>query len=305
MFHDEAMQIASRRVNPLAWFAEPIVQCNITLETSCCECYVASHNERMETAMTADATKSEAITKTVTEPGTDAPAETAKTDQTVKAETAAPKAEEKAAPAKAKAAGVAKDAKPAVKKTAQAAPKANKVTKKKIAAGKPVKKAPVSAKKGTTMFNFDTKQWMGGFEMPTADKFEALVAETSKKNEELVKKTQAATEEFAQLAKANIEAMVEAGRIAAQGAKAISSELIEDTREGMEKSADTVKALAEVKSPTEFFQLQSEWMRASFDQMVSESSKLSERLIKLSGDAAQPVTSQASVNAEKVKGLMS
>ncbi|MBB3763093.1 phasin family protein [Sphingomicrobium lutaoense] len=194
---------------------------------------------------------------------------------------------------------------PVSEATTGAAKKVKKVTKKKKIAGtKAAKTAAASAKKGTDMFNFDSKQWMANFEMPTAEKFEALVAETSRKNEELVRKTQAATEEFAELAKANIEAIVEAGRIAAQGAKTIGSELIEDGREGLEKNAEAVKALTEVKSPTEFFQLQSDWMRSSFDQLVSESSKLTEKLIKLSGDAAQPVTSQASVNAEKVKGMM-
>ena len=216
-------------------------------------------------------------------------------------------AKTKVAEVKTKAAGQARTVKKVAKKAAaKTAPKAKKVTKKvkKIAAKSAPKTAPVAAKKGFSMFNFDAKQWTGGFELPTAEKVEAMIAETTKKNEELVKKTQAATEEFAELAKANIEAIVEAGRIAAQGAKAIGSKLVEDSREGMEKSADTVKALAEAKSPTEFFQLHSEWVRASFDQMVAESSKLTEKLIKLSGDAAQPVTSQASVNAEKVKALM-
>lgn len=259
--------------------------------------------------MTAEATKSEPKPEKLAKDVKDAAAiEVAETAKAVKPKAVdKSEAKTKAAPAKADSAGQARAAKTVAKKVAvKKAPAAKKVAKKvkKIAAKSAPKKAPVAAKKGFNMFNFDAKQWTGGFELPTADKVEAMIAETTKKNEELAKKTQAATEEFAELAKANIEAIVEAGRIAAQGAKSIGTELVEEGRGGMEKNADTVKALAEAKSPTEFFQLHSEWVRASFDQMVAESSKLTEKLIKLSGDAAQPVTSQASVNAEKVKALM-
>ena len=46
------------------------------------------------------------------------------------------------------------------------------------------------------------------------------------------------------------------------------------------------------------------WLRSSFDRMVSESSKLTEQVVKLAGEAIQPISNRASVNAERVNELM-
>ncbi|WP_265530577.1 phasin family protein [Sphingomicrobium marinum] len=211
----------------------------------------------------------------------------------------------------------AKPAKPAAKKT----PVKKAATAKKAArkATKPVKKstkkitpkakaaakkaAPTATKKGFNMFNFDNAKWTEGLEMGT-EKFEAMIGEAQARQEELVKKSQKAAEELAELTRANIEAIVESGRIAAQGTKDLSGTLIEDGRTGMEKQADVAKKLAEAKSPTEFFQLQADFMQTAFDNMIQESSKLTEKMIKLQSDAMQPVSNQASVAADKVKALM-
>jgi phasin family protein len=64
-----------------------------------------------------------------------------------------------------------------------------------------------------------------------------------------------------------------------------------------------VKTLAEAKSPTEFFQLQSELARASFDRAVAETSKLTEQFVKLAGEAVQPLSNRASLNAERINEL--
>ena len=83
-------------------------------------------------------------------------------------------------------------------------------------------------------------------------------------------KSQKAAEELSELAKANVEAIVEAGRIDAGGAKAIGQDVIASGRDGIEQASDAVKTLAEAKSPAEFFQIQSELARASFDRFVAE-----------------------------------
>ncbi|NNC47279.1 MAG: phasin family protein [Sphingomonas sp.] len=226
-------------------------------------------------------------------------------------------AEKVAEQTKTEAKTTAKSAKPVVKKTqVKKAPTAKKAARK---AAKPVKKstkkitpkakaatkkvAPTATKKGFNMFNFDNAKWTEGLEMGT-EKFEAMIGEAQARQEELVKKSQKAAEELAELTRANIEAIVESGRIAAQGTKDLSGTLIEDGRTGMEKQADVAKKLAEAKSPTEFFQLQADFMQTAFDNMIQESSKLTEKMIKLQSDAMQPVSNQASVAADKVKGLM-
>ena len=151
---------------------------------------------------------------------------------------------------------------------------------------------------------YDFTKYFGGFDMPTTDKFETLFADAGAKGQEMVVKTQKAAEEMTGLAKANVEAMVEAGRIATSGAKSIGQDVIASSRDGLEKAASAVKTLADAKSPTEFFQIQSDLMRTQFDYAVAETSKLTEQMVKLIGEAVQPLSSRASINAERFNALV-
>ena len=101
--------------------------------------------------------------------------------------------------------------------------------------------------------------------------FQSLFAEAGERSQEAAKKSQKVAQELADLARANVEAMVEAGRVATEGARSIGQDAVARSREGAEQAADAIRSLAEAKSPTEFIQLQSEFARTSFDRMVAES----------------------------------
>ncbi|MCM8558472.1 phasin family protein [Sphingomicrobium sediminis] len=198
------------------------------------------------------------------------------------------------------------------KKPAPKAKKVKKVAAKKAAPVKKKLKAPVQAKKAAPkpakegMFNMTNEwnKWFAGFEMPQADKVEEMIAAAGKQGEEFIAKGKHAGEELAEMTKANIEAMIEAGRIYAGGAKDLGTELIEDGRNQFDAASDNLRKFAEAKNPQEFVALQSELAKAQFDQFVAEGSKLTEKMVKLAGDVMQPVQNRASVNAEKVKELM-
>ena len=70
-----------------------------------------------------------------------------------------------------------------------------------------------------------------------------------------------------------------------------------------ESATATMKSFASVKSPTEFFQLQSELLSSTFDSFAKESAKSSEAMLKLAGDVVQPISSRISLVTEKVKSL--
>jgi phasin family protein len=165
--------------------------------------------------------------------------------------------------------------------------------------------APAAKKiEGTKTMTYDFNKLFAGFQLPGADKYQDLIADAGERGQQFAAKSQKAAEQFTDLAKANVEALVEAGRIAAAGTKAIGQDVLASGREGIEQASDAVKTLAEAKSPTEFFQIQSELARASFDRFVAESSKLTERVVKLAGEAAQPLQNRASVNAERFNDLV-
>ena len=164
--------------------------------------------------------------------------------------------------------------------------------------------ARVNKIEGKKTMTYDFNQLFAGFQIPGTDKAQELFADANERGQKFAAKSQKTAEELAELAKANVEALVEAGRIYAGGAKAIGQDAIASGRDGIEQASDAVKTLAEAKSPAEFFQIQSELARASFDRFVAETSKLTERVVKLAGEAVEPLQTRASLNAERINSLV-
>ena len=134
--------------------------------------------------------------------------------------------------------------------------------------------------------------------------FQTILTDANERGQELVKKSQKVAEELADLARANVEAVVEAGRVATEGARTIGQNVVAKQRDGFEQAADAVRTLAEAKSPTEYLQIQGDFARASFDRAVAETSKLTESLVKLAGEAFQPLSNRATANAERFNTLV-
>ncbi len=140
--------------------------------------------------------------------------------------------------------------------------------------------------------------------IPAFAPFQNIVTEANERSQDLVKRSQKVAGELADLARANVEAVVEAGRVATEGARSIGQDVVAKQRDSFEQAADAIRTLAEAKSPTEYLQLQSDFARASFDRAVAETSKLTESLVKLAGEAFQPLSNRASANAERFNTLV-
>lgn len=153
--------------------------------------------------------------------------------------------------------------------------------------------------------NFNSSNFFAGLNgIPAFAPFQSLFADFGERNQEAVRRSQQVAEELANLARANVEALVEAGRIAAEGARSLGQDVVARSRDGVEQTADTIRTLAEAKSPTEFVQLQGEFARSSFDRLVAESSRLTESVVKLAGEAVQPLSNRATANAERLNSLV-
>ena len=168
---------------------------------------------------------------------------------------------------------------------------------------KSISPSPKSISQGIKIMDNANNMFAAFTAVPGADKFQNLFAGAGEKSQEVVRKGQAFAESLTETTRANMEAVAESTRIATAGARDLGHEVVAATKGGVEQATAAVKALAEAKSPTEFFQLQSELVRASFDRFVAEGSKLTEQMVKLAGEAAQPLSSRASVNAEKFSEL--
>jgi phasin family protein len=182
------------------------------------------------------------------------------------------------------------------------APKAAKASARKASKArraKPARKPATPRIERIKTMTIDTSKLFAFDALPGADKFQTLFADAGERSQEIVRKSQKAAEELAEITKANVEAIAEAGRIAAAGARTIGQDVLASGRQSVEQASAAVKTLADVKSPTEFFQLQSELARASFDRAVAETSKLTEQLVKLAGETVQPLSNRASLTAER------
>ncbi len=198
---------------------------------------------------------------------------------------------------------VAKAASPTAVKPAKPARKnsAAKVRRKaRAASAKPQARAN---KRNNEMKNDSTNIFAGFNAFPGASAFEKLFTEATGRGEEAVKRSRKAAEELADLYRGNIDAFVEAGRIAATGAQSIGQEVVAKSRDNLEQTANTVRSFAEAKSPTELLQLQSDFARTAFDRFVEESSSLTESMVKLAGEAFQPISNRASASVEKLNTI--
>jgi phasin family protein len=183
---------------------------------------------------------------------------------------------------------------------AKVAPRRRKTSRKTHSAAR--KNVRAAQKRIETVTN---NNFFNGFDaVPAFAPFQSLFADANERSQEIVKKGQKVAGELADLTRANVEAVVEASRVAAEGAKVIGQDAASSSREGLEQAAGAIRSLAEAKSPTEYLQLQGEFARASFDRAVAESSRLTESLVKLAGEAFQPLSNRASANAERFNTLV-
>ena len=205
-----------------------------------------------------------------------------------------------AAPVKTKT--VAAKAKPVQKKAAK--PAAKKVAPKKAAAktiaSKPAKTAPKSAAlatKGLKTMNDTVKK----FADEAKTRAEALTADFNEKAKEAFAKSSKLAEEAVEFNKANVEALVEAGKIAAKGIETLGQEGVTFARKSFEDTTAALKGYTAVKTPADFFKLYAENSKKAFDAAVAQTSKTSELVVKLTNDSFAPISNRVSVITSKMK----
>lgn len=205
----------------------------------------------------------------------------------------------KRAPVKKAAALKATTAKKAVAKASAPQGAAKKTTAKKA----PAKKAPAKAS-STAKTNPVTK--LKDTIMATAQNtdFTAQAKEMASDMQDRLKMAYAKTGELAgdvnEFNKANVDAIVESGKIFFAGAQELAKDNVETGKTVVETVTADAKKMAAVKSPTELMQLQGELARRNFDALVSYGSQRTEAWVKLYNDAFAPISNRVSVAAEKI-----
>jgi len=129
---------------------------------------------------------------------------------------------------------------------------------------------------------------------------QSAFAEMQDKAKTAYDKSTAAFGDANDFAKGNVEAVVESGKILASGLQEMGSSLLTEGRSAFDTMTAEVKELAAVKSPTEFFSLQSQLTRKNFDMAVAQASKNTEAMLKLFNDVVTPISGRVTLAVEKV-----
>lgn len=158
------------------------------------------------------------------------------------------------------------------------------------------KPAPAAAQKGTTMNDTVNK-----IANETVERAQAAFGDVNARTKAALEKGTKFFEEINEFNKGNIEALVESSKVAAKAAETLGQEVAETARKNYETASSALKSFASVKSPTELFQLQSEYVRTAFDTFVAQASKNSETVLKLAGEVVQPLSNRFAVAADKIK----
>ena len=135
----------------------------------------------------------------------------------------------------------------------------------------------------------------------TTEKATEFFADVRVKASEASEKGKKFAAEAVEFNKANVEAVVEAGKIVAKGAQEMGKTNMEFAKKNFEDVQAAVKELTAVKSPTDFVKLQGEMARKGFDTAVAQGSKNTEAMVKLVGEMFQPISNRIAVTTELFK----
>lgn len=133
------------------------------------------------------------------------------------------------------------------------------------------------------------------------DQARTMFAQANEQTRSSMEKGKKVAEDMAEFGKGNVEAIVESARIAAKGIESFGKDSAAFARARYESTAETVRAMASVKSPTELMQLQADYFRSAFDAVVAEASRSTEASLKLAGEIAAPLQNRLAIATDKMK----
>jgi hypothetical protein len=104
--------------------------------------------------------------------------------------------------------------------------------------------------------------------------------------------------------KANLEAVVESGKLAAKGTQTAMQNGVDFSKKNWEATTAHVKTVSGLRAPADFVKAQSEFARSQMDSMVTEFTKSSEFTMKMLGEVMQPIQNRAAAVADQMKSRM-
>ena len=101
--------------------------------------------------------------------------------------------------------------------------------------------------------------------------------------------------------KANMAAMIEAGKIAAKGAQDMGAANVAFAKSNFAEMQVAFKEITAVRTPTDFIKVQTELAKKGFDTAIAQGSKNTETMVKLVSEMFQPISNRIAVTTELFK----
>jgi len=108
-------------------------------------------------------------------------------------------------------------------------------------------------------------------------------------------------EQFASVAKDSADALTKSGNAAITGLASLTKAYQEIATRNIEKLTASFQALASVKTPVEFFEMQQKLVKESFDASVADSRAIAELTTSVFTAAFEPVQKQIETIQNSVK----
>jgi phasin family protein len=101
--------------------------------------------------------------------------------------------------------------------------------------------------------------------------------------------------------KANMAAMIEAGKIAAKGAQDMGTANVAFAKANIAELQAAFKEITAVRTPTDYIKVQTEIAKKSFDTAIAQGSKNTESMVKLVSEMFQPISNRIAVTTDLFK----
>jgi len=132
----------------------------------------------------------------------------------------------------------------------------------------------------------------------------AAMEQVAAKSREAVESSMKSIDEMTDMARGNVEAMIASARAASTGIEAIAAHVSEVSRKSFEDASNAAKSLTAAKSPNDLMQLQSDFAKTQFDSAVAEMSKMTEMMMKISGEVMEPMQNRIALATDKMKSIL-
>ena len=130
---------------------------------------------------------------------------------------------------------------------------------------------------------------------------QSLTADVQGKAKAAYAKGSAVAGEIGTMTKGNVDAVVASGKILGAGLKELGEESVAEGKTAASTFMEDFKALAAVKSPKAFFDLQFKLAKRNVETTLALTSKNGKALGKLATEAAAPISIQVKANVAKLR----